>query len=276
MAKTPLNEDAFDRTEYNKAEEQFRLVEKELPEQAVIAVAREVVRRLAFRMPRTIDKSSFPTQEEVARLCDALLSPDNRAADRIILEARQDGAAVETLYLGYVAAAARRLGDLWDADKITFVDVTLACGKLFRIIRGLRHIIAPAIIENRDERPAMFALVPGETHTLGIEIATDLFRRNGWDIDMMVGDDHDALLEQADMRNYRAIVLVANSDALIGRLTRLVLALRISHPLAQVVVAGNIVAHHPDICALVGADDVIKDIEGAVGRLKEVVEAGVL
>ena len=273
MAKTPMNEKAFDRAEYKRAEEQFRLVNKELPEQAVIAVAREVVRRLAFRMPRHAHPTDFPSKEAVARLCDALLSPDNRAADRIILEARMEGAAVETLYLGYVAAAARRLGDLWNADKITFVEVTLACGKLFRIIRGLRHIIAPSIIENRDERPAMFALVPGETHTLGIEIATDLFRRNGWDIDMMVGDDHDTLIDKADMRNYRAIVLVANSDALIARLTRLVLALRISHPLAQIVVAGNVVDHHPDICALVGADDVIKDIESALALLKDVVEA---
>ncbi len=272
MAKSPLNDDAFDRDEYRRAEEQFRLVKKELPEQAVIAVAREVVRRLAFRMPRNAQRHNFPTQAEIERLCDALLSPDNRAADRIILEARQDGAEVETLYLGYVAAAARHLGELWDADKITFVDVTLACGKLFRIIRGLRHIIAPSIIENRHERPAMFALVPGETHTLGIEIATDIFRRNGWDVDMMVGLDHDTLLDRAELRNYRAIVLVASSDALIARLTRLVLALRISHPLAQIVVAGNIVDHHPDICTLVGADDVIKDIESAVIRLKDVVE----
>lgn len=271
MANLSMNEQAFDRAEYERAEQQFRLVKKELPEQAVIAVAQEVVRRLAFRMPKNAQTPSFPKPSEVERLCDALLSQDNRAADRIILEARQDGAEVEAIYLGYVAAAARRLGDLWDADQITFVDVTLACGKLFRIIRGLRHIIAPSIIENRDERPAMFALVPGETHTLGIEIAADLFRRNGWDIDMMVGMDHDTLLDRAEERNYRAIVLVASSDALIARLTRLVLALRISHPLSQIVVAGNIVEHHPDIGTLVGADDVIKDIETAVARLKDVI-----
>ncbi|SFS13342.1 cobalamin B12-binding domain-containing protein [Yoonia litorea] len=272
MAKAPLNESAFDSAEYKRAEKQFRLVEKDLPEDALIAVAREVVRRLAFRMPRNAQKAGFPTKAEIERLCDALLSSDNRAADRVILEARQDGAAVEQIYLGYVAAAARRLGDLWDADKITFVDVTLACGKLFRIIRGLRHVIAPSIIENRAEHPAMFALVPGETHTLGIEIATDIFRRNGWDIDMMIGMDHETILDKAELRNYRAIVLVANSDVLIARLTRLVLALRISHPLAMIVVAGNILDHHPDIETLVGADDVIKDIEGAVERLKDVVE----
>ena len=53
-------------------------------------------------------------------------------------------------------------------------------------------------------------------------------------------------------------------------LTRLVLALRISHPLAQVLVAGHILDHQPDISTLVGADAVIKDIDTAIARLREV------
>ena len=272
MAKTPLNEGAFDRVAYEEAEKQFWLVKNRLPEQAVLSVAQEVVRRLAFRMPRNVQASTLPSKAEIERLCDALLSHDNDAADRMILDVQNEGVAVETIYLSYVAAAARRLGDLWNADKITFVDVTLASGKLFRIVRGLRHVIAPSIIENRHEKPALFALVPGETHTLGIEIATEIFRRKGWEVDMMVGVDHDSLMDQVETRTYRTIVLVANSDALMTRLTRLVLALRISQPLARIVVAGNIVDDHPDIGAVVGADDVIQDIESAVEQLKDVVE----
>lgn len=214
----------------------------------------------------------MPTHEEVERLCDALLAHDSHAADAIILGARRDGIPVETIYLGYVACAARRLGDLWNDDSITFVEATLASSRLFRIVRGLRHVVATSILADRHERPAMFALVPGEAHSLGIEIATDIFRRNGWDIDMMVGLDHDTLVERADKRHYRAIVLVANTDSLVGQLTRLVLALRISHPLSHIVVAGNLVKIHPEIQTLVGADDVISDIDTAVARLKNVIE----
>jgi methanogenic corrinoid protein MtbC1 len=223
-------------------------------------------------MPRNANENILPTNAEVERLCEALLEHDNEAAESIIIDARREGVPLETIYLGYVAATARRLGDLWNADQITFVEATLASGKLFRIVRGLRRIVANSILADRDERPAMFALVPGENHSLGIEIATDIFRRNGWEIDMMVGLDHDTLVDRADKRHYRAIVLVANSDNLIGSLTQLVLALRISHPLAHIVVAGNIVDLHPEIETLVGADDVIKDIETAVARLKDLVE----
>jgi len=270
MAKVSLNEKAFDSFEYKKADQQIRLVNKKLPQQAVSELAREVVRRLAFRMPNSVSRNDMPTEDEIAELCDALLSPQDRAADDFILNVRRNSADIEVVYLSYVAGAARRLGQLWDEDQISFMDVTLGCGKLYRIIRGLRHVIAPSIIKDRDEYPAMFALVPGETHTLGIEIATDIFRREGWDVDMMVGLDHDHLIEQSDRRTYRAIVLVANSDSMIEPLTRLVLALRISHPMSHIVVAGNILNHYPNISSLVGSDAVIRDIETAVVKLRDV------
>jgi hypothetical protein len=55
-------------------------------------------------------------------------------------------------------------------------------------------------------------------------------------------------------------------------LARLVLALRISHPLSHLVVAGNIIGDYPNISSLVGADAVIKDIETAVAKLRMVVD----
>lgn len=224
-------------------------------------------------MPATVGKRYLPEQSELDLLCAALLSADERAGDAFILQARKDGVDIDVIYLGFVAGAARRLGEMWDADEISFVQVTLACGKLYRIIRGLRHVIAPSVNKDRAEWPAMFALVPGETHTLGIEIATDMFRREGWDVDMMVGLDHDMLVDQSDRRSYRAIVLVANSDQMLEALTRLVLALRISHPLSHLIIAGNILDHYPDISSLVGADAVIKDIKTAVAKLRDVMDA---
>lgn len=272
MANEAVNIKMFDRSEYRKADKQFRLAGENLPREAVSDLAREVVRRLAFKMPRTVNKEDLPTQSEIDLLCSALMAPDDRAAEKFILAARRDGVDLDVIYLSYVAGAARRLGEMWDDDQVSFIDVTLACGKLYRIIRGLRHVIAPEILGDRDECPAMFALVPGETHTLGIEIATDVFRREGWDIDMMVGLDHDTLVDNSDRRVYRAIVLVANSDKMIEPLMRLVLALRISHPLAHVLVAGNIEKHHPDIIDIVGADAVIDDIETAVNKLSDVIK----
>ncbi|WP_424176456.1 cobalamin B12-binding domain-containing protein [Yoonia sp. TsM2_T14_4] len=270
MAKTSLDDGVFDRSAYQNAKRQLRLVETELPQNAVSSLAREVVRRLAFRMPRHENAADLPTQSEIDLLCAALLWADDTAADQFILAARRDGVDVGAISRGYVAGAARKLGQMWDDDRISFIDVTLACGKLYGIIRGLRHVLAPQIIQGRETRPALFALVPGETHTLGIEIATDHFRRDGWDVDMLMGLDHDAMVSEADLRHYEAIVLVANSDRMLEPLTRLSLALRITQPLAHIIVAGGILDHHPDILHLVGAEAVMADLDTAIATLRDV------
>ncbi|WP_445810772.1 cobalamin B12-binding domain-containing protein [Yoonia sp.] len=270
MAKTSLDDGVFDRSAYQNATQQLRLVETELPQDAISNLAREVVRRLAFRMPRHENVADLPTQSEIDLLCAALLSGDDRAADQFILAARRDGVDTAAISRGYVAGAARKLGQMWDDDRISFIDVTLACGKLYGIIRGLRHVLAPQIIQGRETRPTLFALVPGETHTLGIEIATDHFRRDGWDVDMLMGLDHDAMVAEADLRHYEAIVLVANSDRMLEPLTRLSLALRITQPLAHIIVAGGILDHHPDILRLVGAEAVMADLDSAIVILRDV------
>lgn len=273
MAPVPVGERAFDRSEYEKADQYFKLVEQKLPSEAVASLAQEVVRRLRFRMPNTGRREDLPTREEIDVLCTALLSPDDDAADNYILQVRSDGTNAQTIYLGYVAGAARQLGEMWETDALSFIDVTLASAKLYRIIRGLRHIVAPGIANGRDEKPALFALVPGETHTLGIAMATDIFRREGWDVDMLVGLEHDVLVDQAERRSYSAVVLIANSDIMMEPLTKLILALRITQPLAHIVIAGNIIDHYPDIVHNVGADAVMKNIETAVTTLNTVIDA---
>ena len=273
MAKLSVNHDIFDHSAYEHANRQMHRVKEELAKDAVSVLALEVVRRLAFRMPRHEKAENLPTPTEIDLLCAALLSADDTAADQFIQAARRDGVQPGAISRGYVAGAARQLGEMWDDDRISFIDVTLACGKLYSIIRGLRHVLAPAVTAGRESRPALFALVPGETHTLGIEIATDHFRREGWEVDMLVGLDHDMLLNEADRRHYQAIVLVANSDRMLEPLTRLSLALRITQPLAHIIVAGSIQDHYPDILHLVGAEAAIGDLDSAIKTVRDVLTA---
>lgn len=267
MARRPIVADNIDRHAYTAADAHFQRVKSTLPPEHVESVAREVVRRLAFSMPRSVRADHVPTSKEIDRFCAALLLADDTAGDRFILSARRGGVSAEVIYMSYVAGAARRLGAMWDEDRATFMEVTLACGRLYRIIRGLRHVIDTGWAKP-DEKPTLFALAPGETHTLGIEIATDMFRREGWDVEMSVGEDHDTVIARAEKNRFLAIVLVANTEELLPVLVQLILALRITQPMAPIVVAGNMVDLRPDVQDLVGADAVLSDIETAVDTLR--------
>lgn len=259
----------LDRDAYESADAALRLVSERLPEDRIAGLAREVVRRLAFRMPGNRITSDQPTAAEIDRFCTALMASDGRAANQIILRAKRDGANVHGLYLGYIAGASRRLGAMWEADELSFMDVSLGTGRLYRIVRGLRHAIAPVLLEGRTHMPALFVLTPGETHTLGVEIAADLFRRDGGDVDVCIGMSHDEVLALADERHYGAVVLVANSDSVIEPLLRIGLALRISQPLTPFALAGNVVDEMPEVQQMVGAEMVISDIQAGILELRK-------
>lgn len=273
MARGPSNITDMDAFAYHEAQESFELVEERLARDHVHVLAKEVVQRLAFRMDRSTDVAGMPHDADIARLCAALLSTDEKAADRIILAARSHGAAIETIYLGYVAGASAKLGEMWEADEVSFVDVTLATGRLYRIIRGLRHVLAPVILKGRARMPALFALVPEETHTLGIEMAADLFRRDGADVDVCIGKSHDDIIALSEKHNYGVIVLAAYSDRSLPDLMRLGLALRITQPLTPIALAGKLAIDNLDVRKMIGAELVIDDFTEALPELQRMTAA---
>ncbi len=271
MARESLDKKVLDIDAYQRADKHYRTMSDHLPPELIQSVALEVVRRLAFRMPRSVGPDHLPTDEEIADLCTALLSQDETAGDHIILAAQRDGIPIKVIHLGYVASAARRLGQLWLDDEISFVDVTLASGRLYRIIRGLRHIIDKKAVPPSDTKSVLFALTPGETHTLGIEMAADLFRREGWDVALSVGETRDEVIVQTETQHIDAVVLVAQADRSLADVIALVLAIRITQPYTHVVVAGNIVDNVEDVGNLVGADAVIGDMEHAISDLEKII-----
>ena len=71
----------------------------------------------------------------MTRLC----SVDDEAAADIVLRARLNGMSVDMVYLGLLAGAARRLGERWDEDRTTSAQMTIAAGRIYAIMRGLRQ-----------------------------------------------------------------------------------------------------------------------------------------
>lgn len=271
MRQIPPGEDDLDREAFMRVSAQIATLRETLPGDAVEALAREVVERLAQRLATlTLERARLPSDDDIDRLCRALISDDPNAALRQIARARRDGASPDSVYLAYLAVAARRLGEWWDEDNISFTSVTVAAGRIYAIMRAVRPAMVPEAGEGR--RFAIFASAPGETHTLGVTMAADIFREHGWDIALKVGLNHNELLAEVASSNCPLIGLSASDATSVTALAQLVVSLRIGSPRSLIMISGQIVKAHKDIVACLGVDGMAADMDEALVEMRRLME----
>lgn len=231
------------------------------PLHLLAGLAHEVVRRIAYRERDTDAPPHAPSAEEVEELCMALLSNDGATSAEEIISTLAKDTTREVIYLGYLAAAARMLGDWWTEDRVSFTDVTAATGRIFELLRKITITAHPGA--NRQDLTVVFASVPGEHHTLGIRMAADLFRDDGWDIALKIGLSETELV--AEIRKLpRCIVgLSIGGQHSLDRLAGLVEALHRHCPQAVIVVSGQDVDGLRPRLSAMGLDAVAGEINEA-------------
>ncbi|MFY8145887.1 MAG: cobalamin B12-binding domain-containing protein, partial [Rhodobacter sp.] len=239
MPRKPHGDGGLDREAFDKARGLFTKRAGFMPDTAVHALAAEVITRLERRGSAVAER--LPPDADIDALCDALVCPREEAAADLVLEARLGGMSIDMVYLGYLAASARRLGERWDEDRTTSAQMTIAAGRIYAIMRGLRQAFASDQYPKAGAARAMFASTPGETHTLGVTMAADFFRRRGWQIDLCTGLGHHELLSAAEAVAYPIIGVSAGSERMVFPLARLIVALRITSPAAWIMVSGKII-----------------------------------
>ena len=200
---------------------------------AVRSLAREVVERLSRAHAAELSPEAAEA-EEVRLFCRALTGHDPDLAERLAREAMTAGLTFDLLCETRFAPAARRLGTLWEEDALSFAEVTLAANRLFGLLRALAHRPAP-----RSDSPfAVFAAPPGEAHVLGVTMAAERARGQGWEVLLIVGSDHDTALARIAAAKPDVIGLSLSSPRSLLPLTRLVVALRVTVPACPIVVCG--------------------------------------
>ncbi|MBY5935374.1 cobalamin-dependent protein [Tateyamaria omphalii] len=230
-----------------------------MPTGSVEDLAREVLARL--NRPASEKLAEQPAADQIDAFCYALLSNDDQAGAMFIQEVRRAGASVEVIYLKYLADAACQLGRWWDEDRVSFTDVTRGTSRLYAIMHAMRHhvpITAPATAKS-----AHFVSVPGETHTLGVRMAADLFRRDGWDVTLLIGKSHEELVAEIGESHSIVIGISAAGGHALDALSKLVVALRLEKPDAALFVSGQILETDADTVSLMDIDGMAHDFETA-------------
>ena len=251
----------MDRTDLSAFQADFDTLRTRLPSDAVASLAREVLTRVA---QQSRDAVNEPT--ELEKLTQALISADDTALNALVEHYHNSDMPVEVLYLRHLAPAARLLGEWWENDKATLSDVAVGTGRIYALMRAFNHRLPPS--PRLVGKQAFFASVPGETHTLGVSMAVDLYRREGWKIEIAMGVPHDVLVDRIVSSGHMLIGLSAGGVHALPDLARLILALRVSIPHARILVSGNIVAEAEDSIRLIHPDAMNSSYEGAHEELE--------
>ncbi len=266
------SEVSFDAEVFARTASLFAVKRQVFEPDAVAALSNDIVRRLARARPNgfTFDVAEI-SAVEIAAFCDALVQPEPEAALQFIEARRQEGLTRNGVYLGYIGAAARHLGELWDDNRLNFLQVTYGTGHLYALMRSLRaeRVAARPAFDGR--RCAMFATVPGEDHGIGITVAADVFREVGWDIDLRTDTDHDDLLAHVERTQPHVIGLSLSTEGRIDGLVRLVVAMRIVMPLAIIGVALGGCLNSKKVRDMVDIDLVFEDARSACVELDRLI-----
>jgi len=266
---------AFDPELFTRTATRFVLKRKVFPPAAVEALAGDVLRQLA-RTPVIHDSAVAPkiTDADIDAFCAALIRPGPEAALRFIEARRAEGVTRMGVYLGYICAAARRLGEGWERDEYSFLDVTTGTGHLYALMRALRAERPPGTAPMDTRRYALFATVPGENHSIGITVAADMFRERGWEIDLVTGAEHERLIAQVERSAPRVIGLSLSTEARFDALARLVVAMRLAAPEAIIGVAPAERLDGDKITDVVDIDLLFGGAVAACAHLERLIEAG--
>ncbi len=263
---------AFDTEVFARTTSIFATKRALLAPEAVKAVASDIVRRLA-QSPLHDPAFDVPDISEgsIDAFCDALIDPEPNAALQFIEDRRSEGITREGVYLGYITGGARCLGERWEQDRLSFLQVTCGTGHLYALMRALRSEVSFPHRKFDNRRVALFATVPGEDHGIGITVAADLFREAGWEIDLETGTDHEELIAHVEQTQPHIIGLSLSTEQRLDALVRLVVAIRLMMPIAIIGVAPSASVDAKRLHDLVDIDLVFSDAPSAYRELDRLI-----
>jgi len=268
----------FDTESYARAQAVFASKRKTFASEAITSLARDVISRLAEMKSNRADPtgSAVPTlivPQLVDAFCETILGHDPAAPLRFLEEDLAPSVAKRSDLYEYIACASRELGAKWEAEKVSYLQVTVAAGKLYALVRAVGSDTAERQLANGLEKSALFASVPGEQHTLGVTIAAEVFRNAGWDITLVLNQSHEAVIDRAVAVQPPVVGLsISNSDGL-DRLARLVVSTRLTLPASIIAVAAGPEIDEDTLQNVVDLDLVIADAESAQVALSQALRA---
>lgn len=215
--------------------------------------------------PRARVQRGAVGEAEVAQFTELVLRHHEPALS-VLRQLAERGVTAHELCLDLLAPAARRLGEMWNADRCDFTDVTIALGRLQLMLRELAARMAQVAPGGVPARRVLLLAVAGDQHTFGLAMVRDFFRAAGWRVATDAPEGPDALKALVKAEAFDVVGFTVGNEQHIEELATAVNILRkySRNPAVKVLVGGPVLLERPDVAAQVGADATALDARQAI------------
>lgn len=205
-------------------------------------------------------------QPEIDEFVTAVMFHDIHVALTQIEALRDRGLKSADIFLGLLAPAARRLGDLWLLDRCSFAEVTMGLVRLQNIMRAVAPPPRTQDHPGEKERRILLAVYPDEQHAFGITLVGQLFTEAGWRVTLMTPTRIAEVTQRLSSEWFDFVGISLSNDSLIEKLTSAISQMRRKsrNRSIGVLVGGATFNGNPDLYATVGANASASDGREAV------------
>lgn len=174
-------------------------------------------------LPTCPDARLPPTPDEIAKLARIAIRHDLSGALAFIEQLCLAGLSLEAVLLELVGPAARLLGEQWQADQRSFTEVSAGLGTLQQVV----HVLGPSFAPASEHRGLIVLLpAPGEQHTLGLFLAAEFLRRNGWGVHVNPSMSESELLKIVARERIEMVGISVSNDQLLRPLSSMIRAVQ--------------------------------------------------
>ncbi len=224
--------------------------------------ASQVVSLLADRSARTVSELREPL---VSGLVAASLLGTKDAFANLLSEVRRSRISLAALADIYIPEAARRMGESWHDDQMSWMDVSIGVGRMQSLLREIGSAWSADQAGDTGHGTVLLIVPDREQHTLGPMVAMGQMRRYGVSVCLRIAPSFTELRTLFAPRQFDGILIsVATKDKLeaVGNTIKYIRTI-MSKP-CPIVVGGAIMSKVEDPASLTGADFSSNDIGAAL------------
>ena len=210
-------------------------------------------------------------EEEINKLTNLLLDTQEGSFELAITVLKTHGASIDYIVLELIPAIARKLGEQWEDDSLSFADVSIGVNKLERVIYKLDYLFQANQLDRQQNKAIFITGFPGSQHSLGSLIFANFLIFSGWQVHRPNQVNLDSIIHGVSSKALQAIAISVSTSEQLEQLPSLIDLLRqkSQNPKIIVLIGGPLYNKMPDAFDHIQAEVKAFSPEESVEKLEQ-------